>query len=125
MSYLSFEQTLELHAALLDKFGGMQGMRETSLLESALAAPMMAAFGEERHKTVYDKAAAYLFHIARNHPFSDGNKRTSTAVTLAYLRASGAFPCYNVEEFLEFIVDVAQGRFDLGEISRYLKKLCS
>jgi death-on-curing protein len=65
MIYLSFEQTIELHDAIIDKFGGLLGIRERGLLESALTAPMMAVFGEELHKTIYNKAAAYLFYIAK------------------------------------------------------------
>ncbi len=65
MIYLSFEQVLELHDTMIQHFGGLRGIREKGLLESALAAPMMAVFGEELHKTVFDKAAAYLFYISQ------------------------------------------------------------
>ena len=54
MIYLSLEQIIELHDALIDKFGGLLGIREKGLLESALAAPTMAVFGEELHKTIYN-----------------------------------------------------------------------
>lgn len=74
---------------------------------------------------IYDKAAAYLFCIARNHPFFDGNKRTSSAVTLAFLRANGESPKYDSDEFVEFVVKVAQGKLDIPQISHYLKELCS
>jgi death on curing protein len=89
MIYLSLEQIIELHDALIEKFGGLIGIRERGLLESAVAAPMMAVFGEELHKTIYNKAAAYLFYIAKNHAFLDGNKRTAAAAALAFLRANG------------------------------------
>jgi death-on-curing protein len=88
MIYLSLEQIIELHDALIEKFGGLIGIRERSLLESAVAAPMMAVFGEELHKTIYNKAAAYLFYIAKNDAFLDGNKRTATAAALSFLRAN-------------------------------------
>ena len=74
MIYLSLEQIIELHDALIEKFGGLIGIRERGLLESAVAAPMMAVFGEELHKTIYNKAAAYLFYIAKNHAFLDGRR---------------------------------------------------
>lgn len=75
MIYLSFEQIIELHDALVDKFGGILRIRERGLLKSALAAPMIAVFGEQLHKTIYNKAAAYLFYITKNHAFLDGNKK--------------------------------------------------
>ena len=85
MIYLTVSQVIELHDVLIQEFGGMSGIRDMGLLESALAAPMMAVFGRELHQSVYDKAGAYLYHIARNHPFCDGNKRTSSSTALAFL----------------------------------------
>ena len=125
MIYLSLEQVIELHDALIEKFGGLLGIRERSLLESAVAAPMMAVFGEELHKTIYNKAAAYLFYIAKNHAFLDGNKRTASAAALAFLRANGKSIKYDVDEFLEFVVSVAKGQADLDAISNYIGKICS
>lgn len=125
MIYLSFEQIIELHDALIDKFGGLLGIRERGLLESALAAPMMAVFGEELHKTIYNKAAAYLFYIAKNHAFLDGNKRTAAAAALSFLRSNGKSPKYDVDNFLEFVVSVAEGQADLDTISNYFEKICS
>jgi death-on-curing protein len=125
MIYLSFEQIIELHDALINKFGGLLGIRERGLLESALAAPMMAVFGEELHKTIYNKAAAYLFYIAKNHAFLDGNKRTATAAALSFLRANGKSPKYDIDDFLEFVVSVAEGQADLDTISNYFEKICS
>ncbi len=123
MIYLSFEQIVELHDALIDKFGGLLGIREKGLLESALTAPMMAVFGEELHKTIYNKAAAYLFYIAKNHALLDGNKRTATAAS--FLRANGKSPKYDMDDFLEFVVSVAEGQADLATISNYFEKICS
>src|SRR5690349_8791542 len=117
MIYLSFEQIIELHDALINKFGGLLGIRERGLLESALAAPMMAVFGVELHKTIYNKAAAYLFYIAKNHAFLDGNKRTAAAAALSFLRANGKSPKYDVDDFLEFAVSVAEGQANLDTIS--------
>lgn len=125
MIYLSLEQIIELHDALIEKFGGLIGIRVRGLLESAVAAPMMAVFGEELHKTIYNKAAAYLFYIAKNHAFLDGNKRTAAAAALAFLRANGKSTKYDADEFLEFVVSVAEGQADLDAISNYFGKICS
>jgi death on curing protein len=125
MIYLPLEQIIELHDALIEEFGGLLGIRERGLLESAIAAPMMAVFGEELHKTIYNKAAAYLFYIAKNHAFLDGNKRTAAAAALAFLRANEKSIKYDVDEFLEFVVSVAEGQADLDAISHYFKNICS
>lgn len=125
MIYLSFEQIVEIHDILIQQFGGLAGIREKGLLESALAAPMMAVFGQELHKSVYDKAAAYLFYIARNHPFFDGNKRTASAAALIFLRANQELPQYDINDFTEFVVSVAEGKANISIISRYFEKICS
>lgn len=122
MIYISCKQIIELHDALVKKFGGLYGIRDVNLLESAAACPMMAAFGEDFYKSVYDKVAAYLFFISKNHPFLDGNKRTATATALAFLRANGESPQYDVDAFMEFVVSVAEGKADLQTASRYFKK---
>lgn len=125
MIYLTYEHVIELHDALIQKFGGLAGIRERGLLESAVAAPMMAVFGRELHKSVHDKAGAYLYHIARNHPFCDGNKRTASATALAFLRANGEDPHYEIEDLLKLVVSAAEGRVSSHEISNYFRKACS
>lgn len=125
MIYLSYEQVVELHDNLILKFGGLSGFRDKGLLESALATPIMAVYGDELHKSIYDKAAAYLFFISRNHPFNDGNKRTASAAALTFLRVNGKSPKYKVNDFVEFVAQTAEGKLDIPSISLYLKKLCS
>lgn len=125
MIYLSFEDVVDLHDALINRFGGLSGIREKGLLESSLAMPMMAVFGEELYKSIYDKAACYLFSIVKNHPFLDGNKRTASSVALVFLRINGETPRYNIDNFVEFVVRIAEGHFDIPKISKHLKKLCS
>ena len=124
MNYLSDEQIIELHDALIKKFGGLSGIRDRNLLESASATPMMTVFGKEIHKSVYDKTASYLFSILRNHPFIDGNKRTASAAALLFLRTNGKDLNYKINEFEEFIVQIAKGMFDIVAISNYLEKVC-
>jgi death-on-curing protein len=124
MIYLSVQQIIEIHDALIEKFGGLNGMREKGLLESAVAAPMTAVFGKELHETVYNKAAAYLFYITKNHPFCDGNKRTATAAVLVFLRSNGKSIKYDPDEFLEFVVSISEGQTDLEIISYYFEKIC-
>jgi len=78
-------------------------------LESAVALPATACFGVEVYPTVFDKAAAYLFYISRNHAFIDGNKRTATAAMLAFLRVNGESTRYDAAALTEFVVGVASG----------------
>lgn len=122
--YPELNEIIDLHDALIDKFGGLKGIRDMGLLESALANPLTFVFGEERFPTLYDKAASYLYSIARNHPFLDGNKRTASACALAFLRYNGKEPKYKLDEYLELVVLVASGKKEIKEISDYLKIIC-
>lgn len=63
IKYLTLEEVLEMHDVFIEKFGGLQGIRDTNLLLSAIETPKAAMFGEDLYPTVYDKAAAYLFQI--------------------------------------------------------------
>ncbi|MEA3364510.1 MAG: type II toxin-antitoxin system death-on-curing family toxin, partial [Candidatus Hydrogenedentes bacterium] len=87
--FLTVEEVLYFHRAQIDLFGGSMGVRDPGLLESALAQPS-ASFGEEYvHKGLFEMAAAYLFHIVRNHPFVDGNKRVGIESAIAFLALNG------------------------------------
>ena len=75
IKFFTVEQVIEIHDAFLEDHGGLPGIRDKGLLISAVEMPRTSMFGEYLHKTIYDKAAAYLFYIIQNHPFTDGNKR--------------------------------------------------
>ena len=84
--FLQIADILEIHQTLIDLFGGMPGIRDEGLLESALSQPQATFFGELLHPTIHEQAAAYLYHIAKNHPFLDGNKRTAYGAMETFLR---------------------------------------
>lgn len=75
--FLTLEDVLELHALQIEAYGGATGIREQSLLESAVMMPQASFGGSYVHSDVFEMAAAYAFHIAENQPFVDGNKRTA------------------------------------------------
>jgi death-on-curing protein len=74
--FLSFDQVVKLHDRLVNDHGGLRGIRDEGLLISALETPRAKMFGQDLYPTIYDKGAAYLFHIVQNRPFLDGNRRT-------------------------------------------------
>lgn len=87
--FISISETLDIHADAIAWLGGTAGIRDEGLLESALAQPQATFGGEFLHTTIYEQAAAYLYHLAKNHPFLDGNKRTAFAVMDTFLRVNG------------------------------------
>ena len=73
--FLSIDNVLYLHASAIREEGGSDGLRELALLESAVMMPQQQFGGNYLHPDLPSMAAAYLYHIACNHPFIDGNKR--------------------------------------------------
>jgi death on curing protein len=87
--FLTLDEVLGIHADQVRRYGGSPGLRDLGLLQSALAMPETTFEGELLHGTVFEMAAAYLFHVARNHPLVDGNKRTALMCALVFLGLNG------------------------------------
>ncbi|MEA5595578.1 type II toxin-antitoxin system death-on-curing family toxin [Rivularia sp. UHCC 0363] len=121
-NFVNKSVVLKIHQRQVEKFGGTAGVRDEGLLESALAQPQATFFGEYLHPTIYEQAAAYLFHIAKNHPFIDGNKRTAFAVMDTFLRLNGYDLNMGNEEIYNLVMQVAQGNMNKAEIANYLEQ---
>jgi death on curing protein len=122
---LTTAEVLGLHAALIDAFGGSHGVRDQSLLESALAQPF-AGFGDvDAHPGVTDKAAAYLFYLRRNHPFVDGNKRTAYAAMRLYLALAGLRLRLTQDEKYALVLVVATGEMDVDALKLAVAGACT
>lgn len=121
IQFLSVEEVIEMHDAFLQEFGGLAGIRDINLLISAVETPKSTMFGQDLHPTIYDKAAAYLFHIVCNHPFNDGNKRTGFGATLLFLKANSIPIIFDKKKYEDFVVEVAKGKVKKEEIARFLE----
>src|SRR5450759_3474152 len=87
--FLTVEEVLDLHDRQLELYGGLPGLRDAELLEAAVAMPAMAFGGEFLHRDVFEMAAAYLFHLAKDHAFADGNKRVALHAAYVFLSLNG------------------------------------
>ncbi len=121
IKYLTLEQVLKMHDAFIEKFGGLQGIRDMNLLLSAIETPKAAMFGNDLYPTVYDKAAAYLYHIVQNHPFNDANKRTGFGAAYLFLKANNINILFDDKSFESLVVEVAKGKKTKEEISYFFK----
>ncbi len=88
--FLELEDVFELHADSIARYGGDRGVRDRGLIDAAVAVPRQSFGGEYLHKTLFEMAAAYAFHIAESQGFVDGNKRAGLAAATAFLAASSA-----------------------------------
>lgn len=112
MKTLSKNQVTALHSALIREFGGIDGIRDEGLLESALAAPFQTFGGEPVYPSLQAKAAQLGFGLIRNHPFVDGNKRIGAHTMLVFLAANGIELRYEQQELIDIVLSVAAGQID-------------
>jgi len=120
--FLALEEVLALHAEQIRRFGGAPGLRDSALLASALAMPRATFGGEPLHATPWEAAAAYLFHLARNHPFVDGNKRTALAAALVFLGLNGFTVEAGDDAVTGLVVGVASGAVSKSEVAVFLQR---
>jgi len=121
--FLSRADVLLLHNDQIASFGGTPGLRDDGLLDSALAQPQATFAGELLHLTISAQAAAYLYHLAMNHPFIDGNKRTAFAVMDTFLRMNGYALTLSDEQAYELVLQVVQGQLEKGELVSELERV--
>jgi len=120
--FLDLEDALEMHAMQLALFGGLEGLRDLGLLESALAQPAAVFNNEFLHTDLFEMAAAYLFHIVSNHPFLDGNKRTALISALVFLNLNGLVIDHDHPALEKMVLKAAQGKIGKPQIAAFLKK---
>jgi len=110
--HLTVDDVRLIHTRALARFGGLDGIREAALLESAVAAPKAGFGGQSVYVDLPEVAAAYLFYICRNHPFLDGNKRTGLSACLLFLHLNGIDTPADGPGWEALTVDVASGHLD-------------
>ncbi len=120
--FLTLEEVLEIHKDQIRRYGGTEGVRDKGLLQSAIAMPMSGIGDEYHHKDLFEMAAAYLFHIANNHPFVDGNKRVGAVAAYVFLDLNGYSLDADEADFEELVLAVANGKSDKKGISDFFRK---
>lgn len=118
--YLSIEQVLAIHDQMVLRFGGSFGVRDLKLLESAILRPQSSFDGTDLYPTIFDKAAALLQSLLKNHPFIDGNKRTALSSTGIFLELNGYSLKNTGSQEVEFAVKVDTQNLTLEQISKWL-----
>ena len=119
--YLTADQVIAFYNTLLSSFGGLAGIRDKNLLCSAIEAPKVSFGGQEMYPSIYEKSAAYLYHLARNHPFNDGNKRTAYVAALAFLKVNKASLRFSVKDLEQVVIDVANGKIGKEQLAHFFK----
>ena len=119
--FLPEELVTIIHSDLLQRYGGKAGIRDVALLQSDLAQPKVTVGRKFVHKSVFDKAAAYGFHLCKNHPFIDGNKRVAFVLMDLFLQRNGWEIAANEEDAYSLMIDLSSGNVSKTELSSWLK----
>ena len=112
MITLDKEQVKRLHQMLLNATGGLNGIRDETMLDSALAAPFQTFDGTELFSSTAAKIARTAFGLARNHPFIDGNKRIGTYVMLVLLELNHIEVDFSDDDIIYIGLALANGEMD-------------
>jgi death-on-curing protein len=106
--FLSLDEVLEIHEQQIKRYGGSPELRDAVGLESAVAISQ-ATFGGDFLPASIPAMAAYLFHLCRNHPFIDGNKRVGANAAITFLLMNNWQPIFDEEELLDLVLSVDSG----------------
>jgi len=124
VKFLSLSEILEIHQDQVARYGGALGIRDIELLKSAIGMPMATYGGDFLHTDVYEMAAAYLYHLVKNHPFLDGNKRVGAVAALVFLLLNGYDFDAPEDDFAELVLAVARGELDKAQVTVFIRRWC-
>ena len=118
--WLEARDALAIHDRQIAEHGGLSGVRDLALLDSALSRPVnIWHYGED---DVSKLAAAYAFGIARNHPFSDGNKRTAWVLARLFLTLNGYTLAFIAQDAIATVIALAAGELPEDELASWFRE---
>lgn len=119
--FLSLPEVLAIHQDQLARYGGAAGIRDIGLLKSALGMPQATYGGVFLHTDIYEMAASYLFHLVKNHPFIDGNKRVGAVAALVFMALNGFESHAPQDEFADMVLAVARGDMHKAQVVMFIR----
>ncbi len=122
MIFFEYKQVVKLHSSLISKTGGMDGVRDANLLDSALKAPFQTFGGNDLYPDILTKASQLCYSLIENHPFADGNKRIGVHLTLLFLKLNNVKLKYSQQELIDFGLGVASGKLNKDDIKDWMIK---
>lgn len=122
IAFLTVEQLLEIHRRGIEDHGGSPELRDSGLLESASAMPQAQFGGQFLHDGLPAMAAAYLFHLGKNHPFADGNKRVAIASAETFVLLNDHELAASDDELEHLTLGVADSSISKDEAIEFFRK---
>jgi len=125
IDFLSVEDVLQIHASTMEQEGGLAGVRDHGLLDAAVAMPRQQFGGLYLHEDPAAMAAAYLFHLAKNHPFQDGNKRTAVMAAFVFLESNGIELTTPPSQLEAITLQAAAGELSKDALTTWMRRQIS
>lgn len=122
-SFLTLAEVLEIHREQIESHGGRGGVRDMGSLESAIAMPQSGSGEQYHHRTIFEMAGAYAFHMAENQPFVDGNKRAALAAALIFLDIKGVELDDPEGELYDAMIRLGSKKMSKAQLAELLEKL--
>lgn len=117
---IDIQDAIRIHEVLIEKFGGIRGVRDYALLESALSRPFQTFDQKDLYSSPIFKAAALIESILINHPFIDGNKRVGYVLMKLLLMDYGVNLTASQDEKYDFVIMIARGDYHYSEIVNWI-----
>ncbi len=121
IKFLSEAEIIAVNEEMVSKYGGLHGVKDLNLLGSSVGRPQITVGFQDAYKTIFDKAAALFHSIINNHPFLDGNKRTSLFSAILFLEYNGWTVTMKRKEAVKFTRQVHNQRYTVEQISEWLQ----
>ena len=119
--FLGLDEVIEIHHDQIKRYGGRPGILDVGILKSTVAMPSATFDGNYLHTDIFEMASAYLFHIVRNHPFIDGNKRTGAVASIVSLMLNGIDFHADENDLEKIVLLTAEGKTDKATIARFFE----
>ena len=120
-TFLTVDEVVAIHRDQIARYGGLDGVRDWGLLQSASAMPAATFGGQFLHGDLCEMAAAYLFHIVQNHPFIDGNKRVGAVVAYVFLALNKVRLTAENDAYADLVLSVARGETPKSAVAEFFR----
>ena len=122
VSFIPKKVILYFHEQLIQIYGGSPGIRDENLLDSAIQQPKSSFDGDYLHNNIFEIASAYGFHLCKNHPFIDGNKRVALVAMDTFLQNNGYEISASEKETYKIMIELSAEKLSKSDLTKWLKQ---
>lgn len=122
INFLNLDELIAIHTHQIHAYGGLHGIRDLKLLESAIGYPQAMFAQEYLHHNIYRMAAAYMYAITKNHPFLDGNKRTAMAAAILFLESNDISINTTIDELFDLAIATAISKNTEDDVALFFEQ---